>query len=395
MKATLALCVLAIAAMGAAMLNPSPQSTDGRAPDGDLIVGTQIWNTAPEEDGADEDQEKGPSSLDSVQTSDHGAAHEEAVQEKQALIEALQEGWSPEAEVPTESYEGPAEDTGDDFNRYDPADCYEDFEGTFPGSYWFVGDTNSSSGSDYWDDVSCKYYEGGWSGWCAGNGSQTDCTTYDNSMDAYMYVEADYYGSTINGRNKLYYKRWGLVEDCCDYWYHRIEGYINEPTHGMGSGTPDAVYESEHFGDTTGWASGTITLGSTFDPCYYVREIFRFHSDSSVTDQGVYMDYIEFCNRSDTDIHPISGGFTGSGGYGTTITSCTITPNPATCGQAVALSAAGQVHGASSGDLIKLTIGFRDGSGHWVGGDPVIVYSSVPGQSWQSWSGSASVAAPS
>ncbi len=78
--------------------------------------------------------------------------------------------------------------------------------------------------------------------------------------------------------------------------------------------------------------------------------------------------------------------------YGMRITSCTIsdtTPDP---GQSVTLSnTGGEVHGASSSDLIKVVVGFRDGSGNWVGGEPVVVSSTVPGLSWQPWSGSNAV----
>ena len=80
-----------------------------------------------------------------------------------------------------------------------------------------------------------------------------------------------------------------------------------------------------------------------------------------------------------------------------TITSCTMNPNPVNTSQTVTLSGtSGQVHGASTSDLIKVVIGFRNGSGTWVGGEPVVVSSTVPGQSFQPWSGSsAGISAPS
>ena len=73
--------------------------------------------------------------------------------------------------------------------------------------------------------------------------------------------------------------------------------------------------------------------------------------------------------------------------YGVRITDCTSDPNPAISNQNVTLSElTGEYHGASTGDLIKVTIGFRDDSGNWVGGDPVMVASGVPGLNWQPWS---------
>ncbi len=85
------------------------------------------------------------------------------------------------------------------------------------------------------------------------------------------------------------------------------------------------------------------------------------------------------------------------GNNAVTITSCTIsdtTPNP---GQPVTLSdTAGQVHGADFSDIVKVVIGFRDGSGHWAGGNPVVISTTMPGRDWQPWSGSsATITAPS
>jgi hypothetical protein len=52
----------------------------------------------------------------------------------------------------------------------------EDFEGAFPGS-WVVGDSDSGSGADYWDDTSYRSYAGGWSAWSADIGTQSVSTT--------------------------------------------------------------------------------------------------------------------------------------------------------------------------------------------------------------------------
>ena len=43
----------------------------------------------------------------------------------------------------------------------------ESFEGSFPGD-WIVGDSNASSGQDYWSNSSVKASNGSWSGYCAG-----------------------------------------------------------------------------------------------------------------------------------------------------------------------------------------------------------------------------------
>jgi hypothetical protein len=83
--------------------------------------------------------------------------------------------------------------------------------------------------------------------------------------------------------------------------------------------------------------------------------------------------------------------------YGVTINTCTISTTSPSAGQAVTLSGTtGQVHGSTSSEQIKVVIGFRDSAGKWAGGDPVVVSSTVPGTSFQPWTGiMATVNAPS
>jgi hypothetical protein len=57
------------------------------------------------------------------------------------------------------------------------------FEGAFPGS-WVVGNNNSNTVAK-WGDNSAKFYAGGWSAFCADNGSNAR-TTYDNNLNTYM-----------------------------------------------------------------------------------------------------------------------------------------------------------------------------------------------------------------
>ncbi|MFC1573525.1 choice-of-anchor D domain-containing protein, partial [Candidatus Eisenbacteria bacterium] len=193
-----------------------------------------------------------------------------------------------------------------DGSRSMPAD--ETFEGSFPGSYWFSFDTNSSCGSDFWDDDDCCYYAGSWGGWCADDGDMTDCDHYDCSMEAKSYVEGYYYGTTGNGRNKIRYKLRNYVEQGYDYSYILIRGYTCNPGHDL-IGTPYAQYQY-NFTEDFDWTSWLTTLGSAFDPCLYIRVIFGFHTDSSVqTEEGGCLDNIDFHASSDTDIWPISGGF--------------------------------------------------------------------------------------
>lgn len=84
-----------------------------------------------------------------------------------------------------------------------------------------------------------------------------------------------------------------------------------------------------------------------------------------------------------------------TGEYGVTITSCTAVPSPARPNEMVGLSGlGGMFHGSATDELIKITVGFRDASGHWAGGEPLVVASGVPGTDWQAWSKTAQLAAP-
>jgi hypothetical protein len=74
----------------------------------------------------------------------------------------------------------------------------------------------------------------------------------------------------------------------------------------------------------------------------------------------------------------------------------TITPNPCQPGQIVTNSnLTGTVKTEAAGNLTKITAGYRDSNGNWVGGEPQVIWSGMPGLNGTSWTGSASIAAPS
>lgn len=80
---------------------------------------------------------------------------------------------------------------------------------------------------------------------------------------------------------------------------------------------------------------------------------------------------------------------------GVNIKTCAPTPNPARPNQRIILSDLnGEFHGKAPDDLIKLSVGFRDASGNWAGGEPQIVISSIPGVTWQPWTGNTQITAP-
>ena len=186
--------------------------------------------------------------------------------------------------------------------KYSSSTGVENFEAAWPDCYWTV------TGLPTWNDVSCfTPYQGSWSAYCAG--SSSSCAGYVNNMDAVMYTECQYAGTLNQGNNRLY---WHLnipsIESCCDYLEITFQGYTNQPPHGA-VGTPTATYSFRWTSATSGWEGWQSSLGSDFDPCFWVRVTFRFHSDSSNIGQGAYLDYIEFNNLIDTDIYPICGGF--------------------------------------------------------------------------------------
>lgn len=120
-------------------------------------------------------------------------------------------------------------------------------------------------------------------------------------------------------------------------------------------------------------------------------------TSSNINRTTEFIGYYGF--EGDTDVRLIGGqsNLTIAPDYGITITSCSISDTTPDIGQAVTLSGTGgQVYGATPSEVIKVVVGFRESSGNWAGGDPVVIWSSVPGQVWQSWSGSnATISAPS
>ena len=82
--------------------------------------------------------------------------------------------------------------------------------------------------------------------------------------------------------------------------------------------------------------------------------------------------------------------------YGVKLETCSASPNPVYASQQISLSdLSGLCHATTAGELVRVTLGFRDPSGAWAGNDPVVVYSGTPGTSWQKWSNSVIFKAPS
>ena len=76
-------------------------------------------------------------------------------------------------------------------------------------------------------------------------------------------------------------------------------------------------------------------------------------------------------------------------------TACTLSPNPVDPGKPVSVSGlAGQYRGTGAAATVKITVGFRNSSGAWNGGEPKVVWNGSSSAMEQPWSGSTELLAP-
>ena len=174
---------------------------------------------------------------------------------------------------------------------------YETFEGAFPGA-WSVGDLNSDDGLYYWDDRSCRSYEGSYSGWAPGTGSTyLSCgADYRNNMNSWMV-----YGpfSLADASDAAFtFKLWINSQSDHDYLcrYASIDGssFSGTCTHGYSGGWIDRGLDLKnvpYLGDITGQPNVWIAL--------------RFTSDDSTTyPEGAHVDNIEVRKWAGADPAP-------------------------------------------------------------------------------------------
>jgi hypothetical protein len=150
-----------------------------------------------------------------------------------------------------------------------------------PSVDWAVGDNNAGSGEDTWGDVGCESNSGSRSAWCAGtSSSQNPCDVYDNDMEAFM-------------------EKVNPVTDLSSYENLTFAFYVNYATPGSsdiftwdynnGSGWTNIGLT--WFGNSGGWIPESVNLTGVWNE---FRMRFRFESDGSGTDNGVYVDDILF-----------------------------------------------------------------------------------------------------
>ncbi len=154
----------------------------------------------------------------------------------------------------------------------------EDAESSFPADNWLVGDSNSTSGEDYWDDLSCKYHWGNWSLWSADIGDQSDCVNYDNNMESYMVRKYLTDASSWDSATLTYYA-WYDTEVDFDYLQIMITG----------NGGTNWYLIGDKLDGSSGWGYHSVSIPSQYLTSQFSIG-FYFYSDNSVTYEGAYVD---------------------------------------------------------------------------------------------------------
>ncbi|MHC1776856.1 MAG: FISUMP domain-containing protein [Lentimicrobium sp.] len=155
----------------------------------------------------------------------------------------------------------------------------EDFTGSFPGSLYSVGDANSTSGLDFWDDISCDSRDSdGWSAWCSDDGDQPDCTNYDDNMGSWF---SNNNPITVAGYSNVSFTFWTKynTESCCDKL-----NYFTSPDGN------NFTLVTAYSGNSGGWVQKSFTLTGYTN--YYWE--FDFIADNSIHNYvGAYLDDME------------------------------------------------------------------------------------------------------
>jgi subtilisin-like proprotein convertase family protein len=163
--------------------------------------------------------------------------------------------------------------------RGDTTIMSQNFEGAFPDTGWNVFD-NLADGYEYlWDDESNRPFSGSWAGWPAGAGANALLPSqgYANNMSSWMvYGPFDLSGAATA---KSHFYRWGITEQDLDYLYF---GVSTDGTNFNGLSWS---------GDTAGWVEQTVNFDEYVgNSSVYVG--WYFHSDSSITYEGAWVDDI-------------------------------------------------------------------------------------------------------
>ncbi len=160
----------------------------------------------------------------------------------------------------------------------------EGFEGAFPGTEWTL------DGDPTWDETSYRAHSGSWSGYCADGGSNRvdPPGPYPNNVRAWMVYGPFNLSDATDA--ELLFSHWTKTEPNYDYLF--VGASINGANfYGTGYGgdwasTCGGWCEEENFDLTDVYTLGNLCGQSQ------VWIAFKFHSDSSNTYEGSYLDDI-------------------------------------------------------------------------------------------------------
>jgi hypothetical protein len=169
---------------------------------------------------------------------------------------------------------------------------FEGFEDPFPTTGWSVYQFGGGEHLQVWNRTNFRALSGDWSAWPAAGGSNAldpALHNYANNMDTWMaYGPFDLSDATAA---QVFFSLWHATEPCCD----ALVFYVSHDVH-----VPDEYAQ---------WSGNADWGGPTFDLGRYLGDdtvwiLWRFYSDSSVTDAGPFIDdiwlgkYVEPCSSS-------------------------------------------------------------------------------------------------
>ena len=160
----------------------------------------------------------------------------------------------------------------------------EDFEGGAMGPNWMALDTDAQNDADSWDISSARSHAGASSLWCAQIGDNSELggtnaanAAYDNGMDAVVWRELNSTG--LRNFSTITFSFW--------YWLDSEQGLDFFSAMYYSAGQWNALNSLD--GNSRGWLFLSFALPNTTTAVG-----FRFTTDTSWVQEGVYVDDVRF-----------------------------------------------------------------------------------------------------
>lgn len=187
------------------------------------------------------------------------------------------------------------------FTAFDYSDVFaEDFEGALAPN-WTASDRDSTSGNDYWNISTARAAGGSGSAWCAqegqnsvGGASNAQVRMYDNDMDAILWRPVDLSNFTSAF---MEFQFWLDSESYYDFLYVAYFSGGAWTLVGGLDGSPGLI---------TGWLPGQAAIPPTA-----TRVGFVFQSDSSLVQEGAYIDNVTLIGVPRVDTNRALGLYDG------------------------------------------------------------------------------------